>query len=35
MANLWDLSKRNPFNNPLQPKLSQERTLACASGTGN
>ena len=33
MANVWELSKRNPFNNPFQPKLesSSTRKLACAS----
>ena len=33
MANLWEISKRNPFNKPSQ-SLPDARTLACASGTG-
>lgn len=32
MANLWEISKRNPFNKPSQT-LPDARTLACASGS--
>ena len=35
MASLFELSKKNPFNNPLQPKATTERKLACASTKGN